>query len=187
MTGVRQWVRSRPIVALLVLVAVAIGIIWAYKTAQPQAPQRPLPPASASLRDVATAYLDAAVHQDCEMTRALTVPGDVFAWCTSPTMTAYRDLAGPAVLTAEQAGGQEEQCLSFEMTGSEAGAQVVAVGGPTVEPLPRQHPGRVARRQPGSGLRVGADASACGTQSSLRKWTSSESAVGTPCQRKISR
>ena len=123
MTGVRQWVRSRPIVALLVLVAVAIGIIWAYKTAQPQAPQRPLPPASASLRDVATAYLDAAVHQDCEMTRALTVPGDVFAWCTSPTMTAYRDLAGPAVLTAEQAGGQEEQCLSFEMTGSEAGAR----------------------------------------------------------------
>lgn len=123
MTGVRQWVRSRPIVALLVLVVAAVGGLVAYEAAQPQPPRRPLPAASASLHEVATAYLDAAVRQDCEMTRALTIPGDVFAWCTSPTMTAYRDLAGPTALTAEQAGGQEEQCLSFEMTGSEAGAK----------------------------------------------------------------
>lgn len=122
MTGVRQWRRSRVLVASAV-VAAGAGGVWAYQASQPQPPQRPLPAATASLHEVATAYLDAAVQQDCEMTRALTVPGDAFAWCTSPTMTAYRDLTGPTVPTAEQAGGQEEQCLSFEMTGSDAGAR----------------------------------------------------------------
>ncbi|WP_323095837.1 hypothetical protein [Intrasporangium sp. YIM S08009] len=73
-----------------------------------------------SLRDAATAYLDAAVRQDCGFTRAMTVREELFAWCTSPTMTSYGDLGGPTVLTAEQAGGEEEQCVPFRMTSTES-------------------------------------------------------------------
>ena len=106
--------------ATLVALAAGAGGAWAYEAAQPQPPQRPLPIASASLHDAATAYLDAAVRQDCGFTRAMTVREELFAWCTSPTMTAYRGLTGPTVLTAEQAGGAEEQCMSFEMTTTES-------------------------------------------------------------------
>ena len=104
----------------LVVLAAGAGGVWAYQAAQPQPPQRPLSAATASLHEVATAYLDAAVRQDCGFTRAMTVRAELFAWCTSPTMTAYRDLTGPTVLPAEQAGGVEEQCMSLQMTNTES-------------------------------------------------------------------
>lgn len=120
MTGVRHWLRSRLVVALLVLVAVAIGGVRAYDALQPRPPQRPLPAASASLHEVATAYLDAAVRQDCGMTRALSTAGARFSWCTSPTMTSYRALTGPTVLTSKQVDGPEQKCMSFWMTNTES-------------------------------------------------------------------
>ena len=81
-------------------------------------PDRPLPPAGASVADVAAAYLDAAVRQDCAFTRALTL-GCTHAWCTPPTMTAYRNLEELVLLLKEQAG-RDEKCVSFEMTTTES-------------------------------------------------------------------
>ena len=110
--------------------AVAVGVVgvWAYRASQQEPPQRPLPAAGASLHEVATAYLDAAVRQDCGFTRAMTVREQLFAWCTSPTMTAYRDLTGPTVLTPDQTGGPEQQCLSFRMTSTESGDASLEAG-----------------------------------------------------------
>ncbi|XGX78983.1 hypothetical protein LQK93_01781 [Terrabacter sp. BE26] len=70
------------------------------------------------MADVAKAYLDAAVRQYCAFTEALTV-GRTLAWCTSPTMTAYRNIEQPVLLSKEQAG-RDEQCVSFEMTSTES-------------------------------------------------------------------
>lgn len=81
-------------------------------------PDRALPPAGATVADVAAAYLDAAVRQDCAFTEALTI-GRTLAWCTSPTMTAYHKVEEPVLLPKKQAG-RDEQCVSFEMTATES-------------------------------------------------------------------
>jgi hypothetical protein len=101
--------------------AVALGLVavagWMHFRPSAQ-PDRPLPPAGATVADVAAVYLDAAVRQDCAFTEALTV-GRTLAWCTSPTMTAYRNIEAPVLLPKEQAG-RDEQCISFEMTTTES-------------------------------------------------------------------
>lgn len=77
-------------------------------------PAHPLPPANAPVAQVAAAYFDAALHQDCATTEALTV-GQTFAWCTNPTMTSYGDLGPPTLLPKEQAG-QDLQCVTATIT-----------------------------------------------------------------------
>lgn len=89
-------------------------------------PDQPLPPARSAVATVAAAYLDAAVRQDCAFTDALTM-ARTFSWCTSPTMTAYRNLEGPVSFTKEQAG-RDEQCISFEMTTIESSDGSIAAG-----------------------------------------------------------
>lgn len=101
--------------------AVALGLVavagWTQFGPSSQ-PDRPLPPAGASAADVAAAYLNAAVRQDCAFTEALTI-GRTLAWCTSPTMTAYRNIEEPVLRPKEEAG-RNEQCISFEMTNTES-------------------------------------------------------------------
>jgi hypothetical protein len=99
---------------VLGLVAVAVWMHFG----PPSQPDRPLPPVGATVAAVAAAYLDAAVRQDCAFTEALTI-GRTLAWCTSPTMTAYRNIEEPVLRPKEQAG-RDEQCISFEMTNTES-------------------------------------------------------------------
>jgi hypothetical protein len=103
-------------IAWLAAVAVLALGLWIFRANQPH---EPLPPANASVTQVATAYLDAAVRQDCGFTRALTTQR-TFSWCSSPSMTAYRDLTGPVAVSAE-GGGVAQQCMSFGMTTTGSG------------------------------------------------------------------
>lgn len=109
--------------------AVALGLVavagWAHFRPSSQ-PDRPLPPAGAPVADVAAAYLDAAVRQDCAFTEALPM-GRTLAWCTSPTMTAYRNVEKPVLVPKDQAG-RDEQCISFEMTTTESSDGTLTAG-----------------------------------------------------------
>ncbi len=109
---------------LAVLTAITVGG-WMY-LGPPSEPDQKLPPADATVATVAASYLDAAVRQDCPFTDALTL-ARTFSWCTSPTMTAYRNLEGPVSFTKEQAG-RDEQCVSFEMTTTESSDGSIAAG-----------------------------------------------------------
>lgn len=62
-----------------------------------------VPPADADSHQVVTAYLDAAVQHDCQVTRQLTAKS-TWAWCDRPRMTAYRGLGSVVRLSAEEAG-----------------------------------------------------------------------------------
>lgn len=109
----RTMTRAGTVAALVVVVAGG----W-LRFGPPSQPDQPLPAADASVSTVAIAYLNAAVRQDCAFTGALTM-GRTFAWCTSPTMTAYRDVKDPVLLPKEQAG-RDQQCIPFEMTNTES-------------------------------------------------------------------
>lgn len=98
---------------------------WMY-LGPPSEPDQALPPANATVDTVAASYLDAAVRHDCAFTDALTL-ARTFSWCTSPTMTSYRNLQGPVWFTKEQAG-RDEQCISFEMTTTESSDGSIAAG-----------------------------------------------------------
>ncbi len=104
-------------VALVTALAVVAAGGWTF-LGPPSQPDQPLPPADATVVTVGTAYLQAAVRQDCAFTEALTM-SRTFSWCTAPTMTTFRNLAGPTHFTKEQAG-QDQQCMSFEMTNTES-------------------------------------------------------------------
>jgi hypothetical protein len=108
--------------------AVALGLVavagWTHFRPSSE-PDRPLPSAEAPVAEVAAAYLQAAVRQDCAFTKALTI-GRTLAWCTSPTMTAYRNVEEP-VLPKEQAG-RDEHCVSFEMTNTESSDGSLSAG-----------------------------------------------------------
>ena len=106
-----------PLVATVVAAVVVVAFVAWLRAGPRAASDRPLPAAGTDVSTVAAAYLDAAVHQDCAFTSALTVhrQGHTFAWCTSPTMTAYRSVGTPVLLPKEQAG-RDLQCVPFEMT-----------------------------------------------------------------------
>ena len=112
------------VATLAVLTAITVGG-WMF-LGPPSEPDQPLPSADAAVATVAAAYLDAAVRQDCAFTGALTL-ARTFSWCTSPTMTAYRDLQGRLSFTKGQAG-RDEQCISFEMTTTESSDGSIAAG-----------------------------------------------------------
>lgn len=60
-----------------------------------------VPPASASVSEVAKVYLDAAKSGDCRMTRALTQER-TFAWCNNPKLLSYKILGKPVKYPAMQ-------------------------------------------------------------------------------------
>jgi len=53
-----------------------------------------VPPASASVAEVAKVYLDAAKSGDCTTTKALT-QDRTFAWCDNPKLLSYKILGKP--------------------------------------------------------------------------------------------
>ena len=103
------------VAAVVVSVLAVVGWRWVDRTF---VLDRPLPARGASVTEVATAYLDAAVRQDCAFTQALTLER-AFAWCVSPTMTAYSDVERPTFLPAADAG-RDEWCVGFTMTTTES-------------------------------------------------------------------
>jgi hypothetical protein len=60
-----------------------------------------VPPASASVSEVAKTYLEAAKSGDCKMTRALT-QDRTFAWCDNPKLLSYKILGKPVSYPAMQ-------------------------------------------------------------------------------------
>jgi hypothetical protein len=98
------------VVAAGLVMALTLVAIWAVRR---WVPDQPLPPSSADVRTVARAYVRAAEHEDCSVTRALTT-SHTWAWCSDPRLISVRGMTADTLVT----GGvsRPEHCVAFDMT-----------------------------------------------------------------------
>jgi hypothetical protein len=110
-------VRRISLVVSGLLLAVAVAGVVVVTVPGRSGPQAPLPPASASARTVAAAFLDAAVRRDCRDMRSLADPEDT-SWCPAsfwhrwtgegdPTMYSWTTLRGTS------GRSDPEQCFAY--------------------------------------------------------------------------
>ncbi|MGN6760572.1 MAG: hypothetical protein ACTHJI_04480 [Leifsonia sp.] len=69
-------------------------------------PRGPVPGAGATLSSTAHTYMEAAKHNDCGMTRALTT-SNTRAWCDGPRLLSYTFLGR---------SGDDGQCMGYSIT-----------------------------------------------------------------------
>lgn len=69
-------------------------------------PRGPVPGADATLSSTAHTYMEAAKHNDCGMTRALTT-SNTTAWCDGPRLLSYTLLGRT---------GDDGACMSYSIT-----------------------------------------------------------------------
>lgn len=97
--------------------ALAGGVAFAVSAAQ--APHGPVPGPDATLTSTAHTYMEAAKHNDCGMTRALTT-SNTTAWCDAPRLLSYAFVGRT---------GDDGACMEYSIT-TDTGLDGTDQGGP---------------------------------------------------------
>jgi hypothetical protein len=109
-------------VVSVAVAAAAIVVVETTNFAEYLPPRGAVPPASASVSVVARTYLEAAEHEDCGLTRALTDPlSGTEPWCRHPRIVSFRHLETPIF---DSDGKASEAVVRFTFTitgGTDAG------------------------------------------------------------------
>lgn len=99
-----------PLIALAIVVGLggmlAGGLALMNTPSAAAVPRGPVPGAGATLSSTAHTYMEAAKHNDCGMTRALTT-SNTTAWCDGPRLLSYTFLGR---------SGDDGQCMGYSIT-----------------------------------------------------------------------
>ncbi|MFE4950393.1 hypothetical protein ACFQ9V_09825 [Leifsonia sp. NPDC056665] len=99
-----------PLIALAILAGLGGMLAAAFVLMNPPSnaplPRHPVPGPDATLSSTAQAYMEAAQHNDCGMTRALTT-ANTTAWCDGPKLLAYKFLGR---------SGDDGECMGYSIT-----------------------------------------------------------------------